>query len=297
MDLESERALRHEIMSELAGRLTETDRIITRDELSSFQVGSRGSIRLIDTTRGIRNPADLQATLSVVSDPNGPYNDRYDDTGLFRYSYRAGPVEGDNTKLRRAVELQLPIILLRKIQPGLYMPVFPVYVIADDLPQREFVLVLDEDLLELVTDPGIEKPLQRRYAERAAWVRVHQPEFRIRVLAAYRTYCAVCRLHRRVLLDAAHIVKDRHERGDAVTPNGLSLCKIHHAAYDQDLLGITPDYQVRINTELLEEIDGPMLQHGLQEMHGTAITVPRRPADRPDRERLDLRYSEFLKAS
>lgn len=297
MDLESERALRQIIISELAGRLTETDLTITRDELSSFPIGSGRSVRLVDTTRGIRNPVELQATLSVVSDPKGPYNDRYDEAGLFRYSYRAGSIEGDNTKLRRAMELQLPIILLRKIRRGLYMPVLPVYVVDDDLSKREFVLVLDEDLLELVRDPSVDQSLQRRYAERAAWVRLHQPEFRIRVLSAYRTLCTVCRLRRRVLLDAAHITKDRDERGDPVTSNGLSLCKIHHAAYDQDLLGITPDYQVRINTELLEEIDGPMLQHGLKEMHGTAITVPRRPADRPDRERLDLRYSEFLKAS
>jgi putative restriction endonuclease len=33
-------------------------------------------------------------------------------------------------------------------------------------------------------------------------------------------------------------------------------------------MGIPPDYQVVINDELLDEIDGPMLKHGLQEMHG-----------------------------
>lgn len=296
MDLASELALRQRIMGELAGRLTETDGTITREELSRFPIGEEEGWRLIDTTRGIRNPRELRATLSVVSDPHGRYDDRYDDVGLFRYSYREGSVEGDNTKLRRAMQLQVPIILLRKIQPGLYMPVFPVYVVGDDLRRREFVLALDEELLELIGDATADRSLQRRYAERAAWVRLHQPEFRIRVLEAYRTRCAVCRLNRRVLLDAAHIIRDGAERGEPVTPNGLSLCKIHHAAYDENLLGITPDHGVRINSEVLDEIDGPMLRHGLQEMHGRAIELPRLRADRPDPERLAQRYEEFLQA-
>ncbi|HEX5332141.1 MAG TPA: HNH endonuclease, partial [Cellulomonas sp.] len=58
--------------------------------------------------------------------------------------------------------------------------------------------------------------------------------------------------------------------------NGLSLCKIHHSAYDANLMGITPDYAVRINKALLLEIDGPMLRHGLQEMHGRPIGIPQR---------------------
>ena len=41
----------------------------------------------------------------------------------------------------------------------------------------------------------------------------------------------------------------------------------------------------------------PMLRHGLQEMHGTRIHTPRSPDDRPDRERLEMRYQEFLSAA
>jgi putative restriction endonuclease len=39
-----------------------------------------------------------------------------------------------------------------------------------------------------------------------------------------------------------------------------------------------------------------MLLHGLQEMHGIAITVPKRTADLPDRDRLAQRYTEFQRA-
>ena len=79
--------------------------------------------------------------------------------------------------------------------------------------------------------------------------------------------------------------------------NGLSLCKIHHAAYDRQLLGISRDYVVRINHALMEEVDGPMLRHGLQEMNGRKIALPHRRRDWPDPDRLALRYNDFESAS
>ena len=76
------------------------------------------------------------------------------------------------------------------------------------------------------------------------------------------------------LLDAAHIIGDREGGGDALVTNGLTLCKIHHASYDTNMLGISPDYTVHINHELLQEAVGLMLKHGIQEMdrkpHDTA---------------------------
>jgi putative restriction endonuclease len=123
--------------------------------------------------------------------------------------------------------------------------------------------------------------------------RVHQPAFRARVMLAYEGTCCVCTLKHPELLDAAHITEDGAQGGDPVVTNGLSLCKIHHAAYDRMLLGITSDYEVRINQRLLDEIDGPMLRLGLQEMHRRPLTLPRSRADRPDQERLDLRFQRF----
>ena len=65
--------------------------------------------------------------------------------------------------------------------------------------------------------------------------------------------------------------------------NGLSLCTIHHRAFDEDLVGISPDYEVRVASRLLEEEDGPMLDL-LKKAHATAIQVPARKTLRPDRE-------------
>ncbi len=67
-------------------------------------------------------------------------------------------------------------------------------------------------------------------------VRVHQARFRGRVLPAYTSQCTICRLKEIRLLDAAHIVSDSEVLGEPTITNGLSLCAIHHRAFDQDLV-------------------------------------------------------------
>jgi putative restriction endonuclease len=98
-------------------------------------------------------------------------------------------------------------------------------------------------------------------------------------------------------LDAAHIVADSEDEGDPVVSNGLALCKLHHAAFDSFFLAVRPDYTIEVRRSILEESDGPMLLHGLKQMHGQPIQLPRSGADRPDRERLEQRYQRFLRAS
>jgi putative restriction endonuclease len=284
--------LRAAIMQRLASRVAESGGFLTRPELSDFDCGAAGRRRLMDTTKGIWNPRDLTATLSIVSSPDGPYDNREVEGGLFRYDYRAGSIEGDNAKLRRAGELGLPLILLRKITGGVYVPVFPVYVIDDDQRRRQFVIAVDE-ALRMLTNPSSMSEVERRYAEQITRHRLHQAMFRGMVVRAYDVRCAVCRLKHGDLLDAAHITADAEETGLAIVTNGLSLCKIHHAACDRNLMGISADYQVEINRSLLTETDGPMLRYGLQEMHGQRIILPMRRADRPDPDRLAVRFNAF----
>lgn len=286
-----ERSLRERIMEVLTERARRNGGVFTRDELSSFPVDGR-ELRLIDQSRGIWNPSWLDATLAIVSSKDGPYNDTESDDGFLRYDYRAGSAQGDNRKLRAAMELGAPLILLRKIATKVYVPVLPVYVVYDDSVNRQFIVALDESL-RLLGDPLHPTDDQRRYANRVARARLHQPEFRAKVIRAYTARCAICSLRHPELLDAAHIVRDSHKWGLPVVPNGLSLCKIHHAAYDQNLIGITPDHEVMVNQDLLEERDGPMLEHGLQAMHGRSLILPARAADRPDRDRLAARFEEF----
>ena len=58
--------------------------------------------------------------------------------------------------------------------------------------------------------------------------------------------------------DAAHILPDGHPRGEPVVPNGLALCKLHHAAFDGHVLGVRPNLAVELRLDILREPDGPM---------------------------------------
>jgi len=125
---------------------------------------------------------------------------------------------------------------------------------------------------------------------------LHQRSFRERVIAAYQNQCALCKLRHIELLDAAHILADKEEKGDPIISNGLSLCKIHHAAFDQNIIGINSDYIIKVRGDILEEIDGPMLKHGIQSLENQQIHLPNHKRDWPDKYRLEERFDLFLKA-
>ena len=192
------------------------------------------------------------------------------------------------------MEYSLPLAYFVGVSPGRYKAIYPIYVIADDPGNLEVALGFQ------ATEVGVHldsvPTMDRSYALRETRQRLHQPRFREQVLIAYKRSCAICELRHAELLDAAHIIKDSEPDGDAIVPNGLALCKIHHAAYDGNLLGIRPDSVVELNRRLLEEVDGPMLRHGFQEMHGLKIQLPSRRSLRPDPNRLATRYDEFLAA-
>lgn len=294
MNSKAEAALRTAIFEHLGDLVDETG-VVTRQQLWDFTVDGEVH-RLIDRSRGIRNPKYLQGTLSILSAPGSSYTDEDVDDALFAYAYRDGNVNGDNKKLRRAFELGLPLILLRTIEPGVFHPVFPVWVVADDAANRRFLIALDPSLRS-VDDPTHLSPVERKYAERITKQRLHQPEFRSRVLRAYEYRCAVCDLAQARLIDAAHIVADGELNGVPTVDNGLALCKLHHAAYDANYLGISPASEVHISASLLAETDGPpMLREGLQAMHGHKIFQPAKRNDRPSTKRLAERFDAFEKA-
>jgi putative restriction endonuclease len=292
VDTDVEKAMRLAVMTWVGERAEANGGFLHRDELLGYRHGSE-KLPVIDYSRGIRNTAIFQSTLSIVSAADGPYDDAESDDGLLRYAYRKGdPWTGDNRKLRHAMTTGMPLIYFRKEIANIYTPTFPVYVVDDEPERRQFLIALDEAFRFLGDPQRLSEP-QREYSHRLAKQRLHQPAFRTRVLVAYKTRCAICELKHGALLDAAHIVPDGHELGAPTVNNGLALCKIHHAAYDQNMLGVTPDYEVRIDKDLLQEIDGPMLKHGIQEMHGRRIVLPLRRADHPSREHLAWRYSSF----
>jgi putative restriction endonuclease len=238
------------------------------------------------------------AALAIQTSANSPYDDEILADG-FRYAYRAGSIDQpDNRALRAAHDLQVPLIYFIGTMPGSYKPVFPCFVIADD-PVEQMVTVTPGVLRGPLDEPvpaPIEDPLERRYAVRETRVRLHQRRFRGRVVPAYGSQCAICRLREQRLLDAAHIVGDVEEFGEPKVSNGLSLCAIHHRAFDQNLVGVSPDYLVHVSRRLRDDEDGPMLDV-LNGFHEVQLLLPGRASDRPDPQRLEGRFADFLKLS
>lgn len=74
----------------------------------------------------------------------------------------------------------------------------------------------------------------------------------------------------------------------------LAQFKVFQAARGGFMIGVTPDYEIVVREDILHEEDGPMLVHGLQEVHGQQILLPSRKADRPSREALAWRYEKYL---
>lgn len=114
---------------------------------------------------------------------------------------------------------------------------------------------------------------------------------------AYRGRCVLSGLPEPMLLDAAHIVEDRHESlGQPLVRNSIPLSKIHHAAFDAHLIGIDPDYRLHVSERLLTQRDGPMLE-AMKGLNGGLLRLPKRTRDYPDRDRVALRFDRFKAAA
>ena len=142
------------------------------------------------------------------------------------------------------------------MKQALYEPIFPCYVVGDVPERLTFLLIADEARVVSPAMEVVDDWPRKAYVTREVKHRLHQRRFRYLVLSAYREQCAMCSLRHTTLLDAAHILPDRDERGNPEVPNGLSLCRIHHGAYDVDILGVDPDYRIHVRRDVLEEIDG-----------------------------------------
>ena len=234
------------------------------------------------------------AALSIQTSANSPYADVETVDGFF-YDYRAGSIDQpDNRALRAAAELGVPIVYFWANRPGFYQPLYPYFVMQDFRNERR-VLVSPGKQVGPLDEPHpvpLADPIERQYVVRETKVRLHQGRFRGAVLIAYRDQCTICRLKEIRLLDAAHIAPDTSPSGEPLVTNGLSMCTIHHRAFDQNLVGISPDYDVRVSRRLLEDEDGPMLEV-LKGFHGRPLHLPARRAHYPDRERLAARFDRF----
>jgi putative restriction endonuclease len=250
--------------------------------------------------QGIFKPQVMTLPLSITTVANGPYEDAFGTTFL-RYKYRGtDPTHRDNAGLRQLIHDREPLVYFHALVPGKYLAVWPVFIVGDDPASLTFSVAVDDaSAIQQAEEAGlvasdVVADIRRGYVTAVVRRRIHQEAFRERVIDAYRQQCALCKLRHEELLDAAHIVADSEPDGEPVIPNGLALCKLHHAAFDRFFLSVRPDYAIEIRRDLLQETDGPMLRHGLQGMHGQKIVLPSRMSLRPSQELLARRHALFL---
>ncbi len=273
---------------------------LSRDSLETFVLDGR-RVPLVGPS-GIWKPAVCELPLSITTSVRSPYGDTFAD-GVLNYAYRGtDPQHRDNVGLRRAWRERVPLVYFHAIEAGWYMPSYPAFVTGDEPRRLSFTVQVDDASaasssalagLRVSEDDG---EARRAYITRSVRQRLHQVAFRQRVIRAYQDRCALCSLRHQELLDAAHITPDSDPDGQPIVSNGVALCKLHHAAFDRFFFAIRPDYVIEVRSSILEEHDGPMLIVGLQQIHQQRIFLPRHPADRPDRARLERRYVEFLRA-
>ena len=251
--------------------------------------------------QGIFKPRMLDVPLSITTSPNSPYDDSFDEKGFLSYRYRGSDSNHrDNVGLRSAFKKRLPLIYLRGIVPGQYLAVWPVYVVADNPAGLSFQVAVDD--MASVNSAAVSSRVaesedaKRAYLTAAVRIRMHQRGFREKVLDAYHSRCAFCQLRHRELLDAAHIIPDQEPGSRPIVENGLSLCKLHHAAFDSLFLGVSPDFKIHVRQDILEEEDGPVLQHGLKGLNGSSLILPSSKDLYPGKEFLDWRFERFKRA-
>ncbi len=127
---------------------------------------------------------------------------------------------------------------------------FTSYVLGASELHQTSAAVLETKALERISrDEAVDfdlediEPRERRQVLQSVNRKIRDARFRTNVLRAYSHRCCVCGIQLD-LLDAAHIIPVEHERGTDEIKNGLSLCALHHRAFDHALITVRPDYSV-----------------------------------------------------
>lgn len=282
---------------------------LTRDQLTAddlavgfFHDGVR--YPLVNPQRGIFKPQQMEFLLSIrtvfpragnkvwYDDQREVHQQIYLGEETVEYAFMGNdPQAADNRWLRHAMEERTPIIYFLGTAPGRYQAIQPAFIVEWDAQHLRVRVAFAEGGTAFSQPPTT--MTERRYALRLVKQRLHQSTFRQAVIDAYHSRCALSGVPEPMLLDAAHIVEDKHEQlGQPIVRNGIPLSKIHHAAFDAHLIGIDTDFRIHVADRLLLQKDGPILE-ALKSLHGKKLRLPARAQDHPDRERLEHRFELF----
>lgn len=122
-----------------------------------------------------------------------------------------------------------------------------------------------------------ELPKEGKERERIVRVRVNQRFFRSTVLASYELRCCITGLAIPSLLTASHIAPWAKDPRNRMNPrNGLCLNLVHHKAFDEGLITITPDFEVRICSYLADSSRDDATQELFSRYEKSVVRMPKR---------------------
>lgn len=130
-------------------------------------------------------------------------------------------------------------------------------------------------------------PTERQYALVSTRRVLRDMNFRDRVLTAYGHRCAMCGIQLK-LLDAAHILPAAHPGSTDETSNGVSLCTLHHRAFDRGLVTFDGRYYTHLNEQMADEFQRSGHDGGLGRFRHTLRPLLLLPPDCRDHPRPDF---------
>ena len=145
---------------------------------------------------------------------------------------------------------------------------------------------------------AVEHPfsMQRDVASVQTETPVRNAGFRRAIMKIYEYACAVCELNIRAsrgesATDAAHIIPFSVSYNDDIR-NGMSLCKLHHWAFDTGLISLDDDYQIIVSPSMSEQ--GPT-ERMLTQLRDKRIWRPDDDRYHPNRGALEWHRMRVLR--
>ncbi len=141
--------------------------------------------------------------------------------------------------------------------------------------ERLLAELTNQSVEELNSLPEDELPKEGKEREQVVRVRVNQRFFRTTVLTSYELRCCITGMSIQSLLSASHIAPWARDLKNRMNPrNGLCLNAIHHLAFDQGLITITPDMRVHLSSTLARDNDA--IQAFFRRYENQPVRLPRR---------------------
>lgn len=201
---------------------------------------------------------------------------------------------------------KLPLAVLRNIKGGFPSEIFDLLVSHPSLLRDTVEYLLDchfpssyhKELLEAVglqdfLEPGDRQEIQnleKKHRPR------RDPNFRVKVLLAYKYRCAICdydtRMYEKVIgLEAAHIRWHASGGPDEVS-NGLALCMIHHKAFDRGGIGLADDFTLLVSPALHGQNEA--WNYWFSRFEDQIIRLPQYSMHKPDLKHLQWHRREVF---